>query len=82
MKIEKKFGRFTLGFLAVVHLFTAAACWRMNGIYTERVYSYGDAELTQLMARGYGLVAIGALLSSLLIITSLVLIKGKGQHRA
>lgn len=82
MKIEKKFGRFTLGFLAVTYLFIAAACWRMNGIYMERVESYGNAESTELIARGYSLAAVGALLTSLLIITSLALLKGKGQHRA
>lgn len=82
MKIEKKFGRFTLGFLAVAHLYGAAACWRMNGIYTEKLQSTDDQELIAFIARGYGLAAAALLLSSLLIVISLRLLKAKGQHRA
>lgn len=82
MRIEKKFGKFALRFLAVAHLFIAAACWRMNGIYTERIYGYGDAETMQFIALGYAFVAAGALLSSLVIMLSLRLMRTKGKHAA
>ena len=78
----KKYARFVLGYLAVAHLFVAAAAWRMNGIYTERVYSSGDTELTQFIAQGYMFVAVGTLLSSVIILLALKLLKSDGKHRA
>jgi hypothetical protein len=78
----KKFARFSLGYLAVVHLVLAAACWRMNGIYDERVYGSGDIELTQFISRGYGIAALILLGSGLLILVALKLLKGNGKHRA
>ena len=78
----KKYARFVLGYLAVVHLFIAAAAWRMNGIYNERVYGSDDFELTQFVARGYMFVAIGTLLSAAIILLALKMLKGTGKHRA
>lgn len=78
----KKYARFALGYLAVFHLFIAAATWRMNGIYSERIYTSGDMELTQFIARGYLFVSIGALITAAMIFTSLKLLKSRGKHRA
>lgn len=82
MNFEKKFGKAALRGVAIGHLFVAAALWRMNGIYTERIYTTGDAELTQFIANGYAAASIGTLLTGLIIFASLRLIKGKAKHRA
>ena len=77
----KRYARLGLGYLAIVHLFVAAASWRMNGIYNERVYSSGDVELTQFIARGYLFVAAGTLLTAVTILLALKLLKSGGKHR-
>lgn len=78
----KKFGKFALRFLAIAHLFAAAACWRMNGIWEEKTLVSSDPELTHFIARGYLFVAAGAFLSSVMIVLAMSLIKDKGKHRA
>ena len=73
----KKYARFVLNYLAVAHVFIAAACWRMNGIYTERIVTSGDAELTQFIANGYALAAAIFLVSGLLILLAVKIHRGK-----
>lgn len=73
----KKFARYALTYLGVVHIFLAAACWRMNGIYTERIYLSGDAELTQFIATGYALASLILLASGLLVLLAVKMHRGK-----
>jgi hypothetical protein len=73
----KKFARYALNYVGVVHIFLAAACWRMNGIYNERVYSSGDAELTQFIANGYALGGGLFLASGLLVLLAVKMHRGK-----
>lgn len=73
----KKFARYALNYLAVVHIFLAAACWRMNGVYTERIYSSGDAELTQFIANGYAIASAILLASGLLVLLAVKIHRGK-----
>jgi hypothetical protein len=73
----KKYARYALNYLAVVHIFLAAACWRMNGVYTERIYMSGDAELTQFITNGYALAAAILLASGLLILLAVKMHRGK-----
>jgi hypothetical protein len=82
MMRPKKYARFALHYLAVIHLFLAAACWRMNGIYDERIYLTGDPELTQFISRGYAVAAAILLASGLLILVAVKMLKGSGKHRA
>lgn len=79
MTNTKKYARFALNYLAIAHVFLAAACWRMNGIYNERIYMTGDPELTQFIANGYAIAAGILLASGVLILTALKLLKGKHQ---
>jgi|LauGreDrversion4_2_1035121.scaffolds.fasta_scaffold142367_4 hypothetical protein len=73
----KKFARYALNYVGVVHIFLAAACWRMNGIYNERVYSSGDTELTQFIANGYAFASLISLASGLLILLAVKMHRGK-----
>lgn len=79
MNNNKKLAKFALRFLGVTHLFIAAACWRMNGIWNERTFYEDNGSF---IARGYLFVALGALISGLLILASVQLLKGSGKHRA
>jgi threonine/homoserine efflux transporter RhtA len=76
----KKFARYALNYVGVVHIFLAAACWRMNGIYNERVYSSGDTELTQFIANGYAVASLICLASGLLILLAVKM--HRGRHAA
>lgn len=73
----KKIARYTLNYLAVIHIFLAAACWRMNGIYTERVVMSDNIELTQFIATGYAMASAILLTSGLLILLSVKIHRGK-----
>ena len=73
----KKFARYALNYVGIVHVFLAAASWRMNGIYTERIYSSGDAELTQFIANGYAIASLICLVSGLLILLAVKMHRGK-----
>jgi len=76
----KKFARYALNYVGVIHIFLAAACWRMNGIYNERVYSSGDTELTQFIANGYAVASLICLASGLLILLAVKM--HRGRHAA
>lgn len=78
----KKFGKFALRFLAVMNVLVAAACWRMNGIWDEKLDRSESRELAQFIAQGYLFVAVGSLLSACVIVLAMSLIKGNGKHRA
>jgi hypothetical protein len=73
----KRYARYALNYLAVVHLFLAAACWRMNGIYSERIYMADDMDQTQFIANGYALAGAMALLSGVFILLTVKMQKGK-----
>ena len=73
----KRYARYALNYLATVHIFLAAACWRMNGIYTERIYMADDMDQTQLIANGYALAGAMALVSGLFILLAVKMQKGK-----
>lgn len=78
----KKYGRFILNYLAVAHLFIAAAAWRMNGIYNEKRWGADDIDLNDFVARGYMWVAVFALVTAVTILLALRLFKSGGKHRA
>lgn len=73
----KKFARYALNYVGLVHVFLAAACWRMNGIYNERIYLSSDVKLTQFIANGYAIGGGIFLLSGLLILLAVKMHRGK-----
>lgn len=79
MNNNKKLAKLALRLLGVTHLVIAALCYRMNGVWIERIYYNEEASF---IARGYLFVALGALISGLLILAAVQLMKGSGKHRA
>jgi threonine/homoserine efflux transporter RhtA len=73
----KKFARYALNYVGVVHIFLAAACWRMNGIYNERVYMADDMDQTQFIANGYAIAAAILLASGLIVLLAVKMHRGK-----
>jgi hypothetical protein len=73
----KRYARYALNYLATVHIFLAAACWRMNGIYNERIYMADDMDQTKFIANGYALAAALLLTSGLFILLAVKMQKGK-----
>ena len=79
MNYKKKTAKLMLRILAVGNFIAAAACWRMNGIWTERIYFEDNADL---IARGYGFTAVCALVSGIIILSAVAFLRGSGKHRA
>ena len=73
----KRYARYALNYLATAHIFLAAACWRMNGIYNERIYMADDMDQTKFIANGYALAAALLLTSGLFILLAVKMQKGK-----
>jgi hypothetical protein len=76
----KRYARYALNYLATAHIFLAAACWRMNGVYNERIYMADDMDQTRFIANGYALIGAIMLVSGLFIL--LVVKMQKGKHAA
>jgi hypothetical protein len=49
----------------------------MNGIYSERIYMSGDAELTKFIANGYAIASLILLASGLLVLLAVKMHRGK-----